>query len=66
MSCYKYHDAVVDDVTQPGLNDFLLIQSDVCVSLAQILMQYQRERGGQIELRDISVTVCFFSFLTGN
>ena len=53
MSCYKYHDAVVDDVTQPGLNDFLLIQSDVCVSLAQMLMQYQRERGGQIELRDI-------------
>lgn len=53
ISCYKYDDVVVDDVTQPGLNDFLLIQSDVCVSHAQMLLQYQRDRGGQIELRDI-------------
>ena len=53
MSCYKYHDVVVDDVTQPDFNDFLLIQSDLCDSHAQMLMQYQRDCGGQIELRDI-------------
>lgn len=53
MGCYKYHDVVVDNVTQPGFNDFLLIQSDLCVSHAQMLMQYQRDCGGQIELRDI-------------
>ena len=53
MSCNKYHDVVVDDATQSGFNDFLLIQSDICVSLAHMLMEYQRDCGGQIELRDI-------------
>ena len=53
MSCYKYHDVVVDDLTQPGFNDFVLIQSNLCVSHAKMLMKYQRESGGKIQLLDI-------------
>ena len=53
MSCHKYDDVIVYDVTVPGLNEFLLNQSDVSVLHAQMLMQYQRDRGGHVVLHDI-------------
>lgn len=53
MSSCKYDDPVVNDVTVPGLNELLSNQSDMCVSHAQMFMQYQRDRGGHIGLQDI-------------
>ena len=53
MSCCKYHDPAVDDVTVPGLNELLSKQSDMCLSHAQMFMQYQRDRIGDIVLQDI-------------
>ena len=53
MTSSKYHDSVVDDVTIPGLNQLLSNQSDLCILHAQMLMQYQRDRGGHIVLQDI-------------
>ena len=53
MSCANYDDPVVNDYTVSGLNQLLSYQSDLCLLHAQMLMQYQRDRGGHIVLQDI-------------
>ena len=53
MSCSNYDDPVVNDDTISDLNQFLSNQSDLYLLHAQMLMQYQRDRGGHIVLQDI-------------